>query len=238
MKEEIKKDWLVLARKPRYCFYLPVLFFRFIVGRLYSGKDVILLTETELTEKHPLMLRPIPGHVRMEALHSFEEFEPFAKRRMKEEEVGITYLNLVESRFSQGYYALILYNNSSPVGYIFISEKWANFQQVNVEMKLPPRHFATYDGYTFERWRGKGQWSFLLAGMFRFMRKKGFKKLWQWVMEHNTVTLKVHCHLKIDRVVKVMSECYRFGFNLKDEKEVNFSLCDLLKDEYLSGKAS
>ncbi|MCB0583327.1 MAG: hypothetical protein KDD10_28870 [Phaeodactylibacter sp.] len=235
-KDQIKADYSAIWKKPGLVFYLPALFFQILKNRLYSPKDVVYLTETALSGHLPLMSRPLPEHHKITAIQAFAAFEPLAKQRMAEEGWGDRYLQQVSSRFAGGDYALALFREGSPAAYVFISEQHADFQQVGIKTPLPAGHFTGYDGYTFRKWRGKRLWPLLLAAMFRHMKEKGFKTWWFWVMKHNTVTLKVHCHLGVGRVIKIMSQCYRFGFRIKKTREADFSLCKLLDEKHHNGK--
>lgn len=228
IREALKADKTALLRKPWYIFYLPGLAFSALRNRLYSPADRLYLTETAIAACGPLINRPLPEDCGFSLVQSAEGFEPLARRRMEEDEVGPSYLREAAARFGQGDYVLLLAENGRPAAFVFISESRADFRQAHTRLALPPGCFACYDTYAFADRRGKGLYTSLMAQTFRHMQAKGFHTMWLWVMAHNQLSVKVHFALGIGRVVKVVSERYRGGFRIRRVEEVDFSLAELI----------
>lgn len=228
IKEELKADKTALLRKPWYVFYLPGLALSSIWGRLYSPADRLYLTETAVAACGQLMDRPMPENCGFSVVRSAAGFEPLARRRMEEDEVGPSYFREAAARFGQGDYALLLTEKGRPAAFAFISESRADFRQAHTRLALPPGCFACYDTYAFIDRRGNGLYASLMGQAFRHMQAKGFHTMWLWVMAHNQLSVKVHFALGIGRVVKVVSERYRAGFRIRRVEEVDFSLAELI----------
>lgn len=225
---EIKRNPRLLLQKPWLIAMVPYLFFQATKKRWKSDVQSIYLTET-IIKNHPLMhMTPDSGFYVRQILN-IDEAINLINKRITETAIDISYKKEVVRRLEKADYIVVLFQNEIPLSFLFVSENEIDLSQVGCNEQIPDKCFAVYDVYTFNQFRAKGYYSRLLSETMRFMGKKGYLRFWLWIMQHNQVSVLVHEKLKINRIISIYSECFRYGFRRFFRKDVEMLLSDLIR---------
>jgi hypothetical protein len=228
VKKQIRKSPAILFQKPWFVFYIPFIIYDSIKIRWHFNKTKVLLISgviEEIVENYT-----VNNELEFNIINTFSDFVPLAKKRLLEDNtIDSDYLDAVKKRFDKGEYVSCLAKDNNVVSFSFISERRMHVGPVNMTINLPLSTFSYTDVYTFKEGQGKGYYKELYMRSLLYMQSKGFINIWGLVMEHNQVSVKVHCNIGLNKVIKICEETIRYGFTYRRIYEVNTPLHNYIK---------
>jgi len=229
IKNRIKLEPRILLKRPWLLFVIPIIISVIIYYRLRRSETVVYLTETKLSELlENTKETSIPDSI-FRIITEYKKFLDYASKRIIDDSVLNDFLlDVIKRRFDRGDYAIIYLDPFlNPLSYLFICTKIAEFTPVGIDLPLPARTFGIYDVYTFRNQRGQGYYTHLFWYTVKIMKKKGYDKIWLWLMAHNTMSVKVHKKLGITRIIKILTEKLNFGVSQRIVMDVEMPLDEL-----------
>jgi GNAT superfamily N-acetyltransferase len=228
IKRQLKTHPSLFLKKPWMLLYLPSVIFLVVSKRLKKSRVIVYLTETNLSEIFVDKMHATTTGT-FETIHDHTGFIMYAERRsLEDSEAGKYYKEATMKRFDRGDFAIVFLDNSKqPLSFVFITTQSAVFTPVGLTLPLPENTFGMYDVYTYKDSRGKGYYSFLFEFSLMLMKKKGYNKIWLWLMAHNKASVNVHYKLGLKHIIKILTATVSFGFIKKNVKEVDLDLSEL-----------
>jgi len=205
LKNRIKAEPIILLKKPWLVFLIPLVLVYMICYRLRSSTTVVYLTESKLDELLTFKNKPVITGNTFSLITSPECFNDCKQKRILEDnEVGELFGHVLNRRFESGDFAIVYLDQQLiPLSYVFICTRQAVFTPVGITLSLPKGIFGMYDVYTFSEARGKGYYADLFYYSIDLMMQRGFRKMWLWLMKHNSVSVDVHYKLGIRKINKI-----------------------------------
>lgn len=239
MKERINKYYKlfknnpkIILRKPELFFYIPFFVIQYFAKRWYSAVEIVYLMNTVI-DNHRLLHLTNSMECSMKIITSFEQALFFLKERMLECNLTESYLKETRTKFLNGDVLVLLSNHANEaVSYAFVAYKTAYLAQVRYTFSIPLNCCAVYDVYTFDKHKGKGMYEQLMSLLLKYLRENKYSRFLLWVIKENSTSIKVHNKIGVNQVIKVFKEQYRFGIRIFSQKDVNFTLSELIQCNY------
>lgn len=224
---KVKLNPRILLNKPWLLILIPILGIIFIKKRWHTIPEIIYLTETKINDINS----QINNNTDLKLISEIENLNTIVDLRLRDKETDERYKKTFFKRIEKGDQVFALCKNNQILSYLFVSYNKAFLEQVNISLTMPNKCFAVYDVYTFKEQRGNNYYAQLIYGVCEKMRSKGYESFWLWVMKHNQNSLKVHNKLKINKIISVYKEYYKYGFRNLTSTNVNLDMKSLINNE-------
>lgn len=227
IKEEIKSNYRIIYKKPKYLMTIPILIIISLHNRIKYKKNTIYLTETNINERF-IKTCDINN---LKIVGNISSFINLAYSRATEDSTISfkQYIKTAEERFLRGDCCFILINTEgNPVSYMFASYKVIDIPEVKLHLKLLNAEVSIFDVYTFLFERRKGYHQQLFNKVYCYLGKNKIETVYLWLMKHNKASIKAHMKVGFKRVLCEYNFYKFFGIGIRTSKKNIKTLSELL----------
>lgn len=221
-KLEIKKNKKILLTKPIYLLLLPIIFLNYVYVRFKKTSTTIYLLEMDLFYYNST-------NYQYKIIREYKDCKKIIEMRIKEENWFDEYKEIVRKRLNDGDYMVVLFNNDTPVSYLFVSIDKVKLNPIDLMFKLPKSSIAIYDVYTFKDYRNKGYYKNIFRFTVNYHFNLGFRKSYLWLMKHNQISILSHNNLGMKNVIEEITEVRKYFTRKIFRKKVDYNSLKLIE---------
>lgn len=221
-KLEIKKNKKILLTKPIYLLFLPIILLNYVYIRFKKTSITIYLLEMDLS------CYSSDGY-QYKIFREYKYCKEIIELRIEEESWFDEYKEIVKKRFSNGDYMIVLFNNDTPISYLFVSIDKVKLNPIDLIFKLPKDSIAIYDVYTFKDYRNKGYYKNIFRFTVNYHFNLGYRKSYLWLMKHNQISILSHNNLGMKNVIEEITEVRKYFTRKIFRKKVNYNSLELIE---------